>query len=351
MKKAIFVLSALGAAAAAQAQSSVTLQGTVDTALNRVTGSVASRTQVVSGANATSKLILRGVEDLGGGLYANFWLESGLFADNGTGTATNTNNQPGGTSAASAGTQGLTFNRRAIVGLGSSSWGEVHLGREWAPTYDAFTAKYDVFGVGVGIGLNYTSSINPNFIRVSNDIAYITPKFFGGLYANIQHWAGENQSGTATHDDGTGDGARVTWESGPLSILGAYARTRYAAGNAIQRDTAAAYDFGSFRLTGNFNYDQQGALKQRGWLVGASVPIGAVEWKASISQLRTMTGAHPEGTKYAFGAVYYLSKRTAVYSSVATLHNSNGSTLAIAGATTAADKSSSGLDIGLRHNF
>jgi predicted porin len=34
-----------------------------------------------SGGNATSRIGFRGVEDLGGGLKANFWLEAGLLAD------------------------------------------------------------------------------------------------------------------------------------------------------------------------------------------------------------------------------------------------------------------------------
>jgi len=33
---------------------------------------------------------------------------------------------------------------------------ELHLGRDWSPTYDAFTSRFDPFGVGSGIGINYT---------------------------------------------------------------------------------------------------------------------------------------------------------------------------------------------------
>ncbi|UUZ76031.1 porin [Polaromonas sp. P1(28)-13] len=168
MKKSLLLVSVLGVFAAAHAQSSISFSGTVDVAANRVTGSVASKSQIISGANSSSRLIMRGNEDLGGGMYANFWLESGLNVDNGTFLASNTNNQPSGAGPAAAGGQGLTFDRRSFVRL-DGAWGEVRMGREWSPTYDTFTPKFDLFGVGSGIGLNYTSSINPNQVRVSND--------------------------------------------------------------------------------------------------------------------------------------------------------------------------------------
>jgi len=350
MKRSVLFLSLFGACALAQAQSSVTLQGTADATMIRVTGSRTSNTLLNSGGNSTSKLTFRGVEDLGGGMYANFWLESGFLLDNGTGTASNTNNQPSGTTTAPAGTQGLTFNRRAIVGIGGP-WGEIHAGREWSPTYDAFTSRYDLFGVGVGVGLNYTASINPQQVRVSNDVAYITPKFFGGLSANIQHWAGENPSGTATHRDGSGDGIRFNYDSGPISAVAHYARTHFAAGDAIYRAVAGYYDAGAFKVAFNANHDQQGALKQRGWNVGGLYRIGVGDIKGTVSRIRTNAAGSPEGTKYALGYVHNLSKRTAVYTSVARIHNKNGANFAISGSTTAPNQSSSGLDIGIRHHF
>ena len=64
----------------------------------------------------SSRLGFRGVEDLGGGMRAEFWLEAGVANDSGAGSATNSNNQAV-TGLASAGTQGLTFNRKSTVGL------------------------------------------------------------------------------------------------------------------------------------------------------------------------------------------------------------------------------------------
>lgn len=349
MKKSLLLLTVLGASGCAHAQSSVTLSGTVDVYANRATGSLTSRSQVSSGGNNTSKVILRATEDLGGGLTAGFWLESGMLADTGTFQASNSNNQPSGTTTAPAGTQGLTFNRRSILIL-AGPWGEMHMGRDWSPTYDAFTARFDPFGVGSGIGVNYTASINTNSVRVSNDLTYITPRFYG-LAANIQHWAGENASGAVNSRDGSGDGIKLNYDQGKLGAVAAFARTHFAAGDAIYRNVAAIYDFGPVRIAGVWNNAQQGTLKQKGLLLGATVPIGLHELKASYSTHRTNAAGNPEAKKVALGDVYNLSKRSVIYATVVRIQNSNGSTVAIAGSTTAPNKPSSGYDIGIRHNF
>jgi predicted porin len=346
MKKSLLLLSTLGAASAAFAQSNVSLSGTMDLAVNRTSGSLTSRTQLNSGSNATSKLIFRGTEDLGGGNYALFWLEGGLAADTGGGNASNTNNQPSGAVAAT----GLTFNRRSIVGLGGT-WGVIHAGRDWSPTYDAYTGRYDVFGVGSGIGLNYTSSINPQQVRVSNGLGYTTPKVLGGLSLNLQHWRGENAGGTATSDDGTGSGFRFNYDSGPISAVMHYARTTFAAGDAEYRAIAAHYNTSAWRLAFNLNSDEQGTLEQRGFNVGGIYRIGVGEIKASYSLLKTNAAGSPQGRKLAVGYVHNLSKRTAVYTTLAQISNKNGATFAISGSTTAANKSSRGIDVGIRHNF
>jgi hypothetical protein len=65
------------ACASTMAQSSVTVAGTMDLAPRHVrNGSLGSISSEVSGSNATSKLIIRGSEDMGGGLSAGFYLDA-----------------------------------------------------------------------------------------------------------------------------------------------------------------------------------------------------------------------------------------------------------------------------------
>lgn len=346
MRNNILMLPLLGLATVSYAQSGITVQGTVDIGLSRVIGSETSRTGLISGGNSTSKLIFRGREDLGGGLYAMFWMEAGFNANDGTFHATNTNNQPSG--AVPAG--GMTFNRRNIVGFGGP-WGEIHLGREQAPNYEMYTSKFDPFGLGLGVAINYKDSLAPRQIRASNDIAYLSPKFFGGFSVNLQHWRGNNAGGSATSDDGNGSGGRLSYDNGPMSAAVAYMRTLYATGDATYRTIAGAYDFGMARLTFIGTRNEQGTLKESGWLLGVTAPVGPALLKASYSTLAVDRPGDPEGKKYAVGLVYDLSKRTAVYSTVATVRNSGGARYAMTGATTAPNRSSSGFELGLRHNF
>src|SRR5208282_5833178 len=157
MKKLVIAAAVLGAfAGTAQAQSSVTLFGVVDTGLTHISSNnvsngaggteSANRTfQSDSGINS-DRLGFRGTEDLGGGLKAGFWLEAGFAPESGAGSTTSTNNQ----STGSTGGGGMTFNRRSTVSLLGQNWGELRLGRDYVPTFWN-AANVDPFGYN-GIG-------------------------------------------------------------------------------------------------------------------------------------------------------------------------------------------------------
>ena len=70
----------------AQTSSQVTIAGTKDLALRQVTnGDLGTLRSQVSGSNLTSKLVVRGREDLGAGLYASFFLDATIGANTGSG--------------------------------------------------------------------------------------------------------------------------------------------------------------------------------------------------------------------------------------------------------------------------
>lgn len=346
MKKQLVLLSALGLAGAACAQSSVTLFGIVDAAIAHGSGSIADRTQVTRNGQSANRLGFRGVEDLGGGLSAHFWLEAGVNVDDGSGQATSTNNQASG----SAGQGALTFNRRATVGI-AGPWGEFRAGRDLVPQYFAFVLG-DPFGnLGVGSAVNYTANINgATSTRASNSLAYFSPNF-AGFRANLMHYRGENASNSVTSDDGTGTGIRVAYARGPFSAGLGYGRTEYAAGDVVQRNIDAQWNFGVAKVIGDVNRDKAGAITAKGASVGVIVPVGVGEVKAGYSFHKTDAAGDPEAKKLAIGYVHHLSKRTAVYATYARVRNSGGSTVSLNGATTAANESSSGFDLGLRHSF
>ncbi len=346
MKKSLVLMSLLGLCGGAAAQSKVTLFGIVDLTVAYGKGAVSDRTQLHRGGLATSRFGLRGVEDLGGGLSASFWLESGIYPDDGTASGSNTNNQ---TSGATSG-PGMTFGRRSTLAL-AGHWGEVRLGRDIVPQYYNFS-RADVFGnVGVGAAINYSAMITGvTGVRASNMLSYFTPSL-GGFTAQVSHYRGENSSGTPTASDGTGSGLQALYSQGPLQASAAWGRTQYAAGDVVQRNLFVAWNFSAAKLLAGYNNDRSGAARAYGAMLGVAVPVGQGEFKGAYSFHHRRDGAQAEGKKLALGYVHHLSKRTATYVTWAHISNSNGASFALNNATGAANRASSGLDLGIRHSF
>jgi predicted porin len=360
--KAIVGAAALAACGIAAAQSSMTVFGVVDAALQRTTGSISDKTQLGNSGLDISRIGFRGREDLGGGLWASFWLEAGIQNDTGQGVASNSNNQAsGGAPDGMNGGQGLTFNRRSTVSLGGP-WGEIRLGRDFSTQY--LNLLYDATAaVGLGTPVNVTNIITGvTFQRVSNAISYISPTY-AGFSGQAQVYLGENASNKDNKDDGRGAGLRIAYASGPLAVAATTSRTQYLAGDSRQSNIGGSYDLGVVKLFANYSQDRglvqaAGALqaaKARGWAASASYPFGSNELRATYSEYRidmTDPGLEdPRARKLAASWVYSLSKRTAVYGTVAHVTNSGGSSTALLGATTGPNQSSTGYEAGIRHSF
>lgn len=353
MKQLIPLAAALACSGPALAQSSVTLFGIVDAAYSHGSGSISDRDQLTSGGNNSSRVGFRGTEDLGGGLSASFWLEAQFNADNGSGVATNLNNQAPATGSATGG-GGLTFNRRSTVSL-AGPWGEVRLGRDYTGHYRnrVDTDPFNVVGVGAS-QVNVGTLAGQTSTRASNVIGYFLPPKLGGFFGQAQYYLGENPSGTPTEDDGTGFSLRAGYNGGPLTVSGAYARTQMASGDIVSSNIGAIYDAKVVRLTGAYFRDETRSaapFEGTGYTLGAIVPVGAGEIKGALSDYGSDAGTEPRTRKLALGYVHNLSKRTALYATYARVRNSGGATTGLNGATTAANEHSSGYDLGIRHAF
>lgn len=357
MKKLAISCTLLATSSLAAAQSSVTLFGIVDAALQRGTGSVANRTQLGSGASSSSRLGFRGVEDLGGGMSASFWLETAVLLDSGAGGPTSTNNQPGGTPASLGGGQGLTFARRSTVSL-AGHWGELRLGRDYSAHYYRYV--YDPFGNnGVGASQLFAGAPTTAINRVSNQVAYFLPGDLGGVYGLAEYHLGENASNAgASRDDGTGGGVRLGWSRGPFDVSMTHARTRYGrtatAGDITSTTLGGRYDIGAFSVMAAFARDRVdtiAAVTGHGAQLAGIWRVGSGEVKAMYSRYEAAAASHPDTKKLSLGYVHNLSKRTALYVHYARVRNGNGATTALNGAVTAPNQASAGLDLGIRHTF
>ena len=354
MKKSLVALAALAVVSAASAQSSVTLFGVVDATLAVGKGDVTDRTQITNSGYNSSRLGFRGTEDLGGGMSASFWLEAGVNNDNGTGSATNANNQAAA-AALGNGQQGLTFNRRSTVSL-AGGFGELRLGRDYTPQFWNLTV-FDPFGTnGVGTTQTLNSSLGgPTIVRASNSIGYFLPGNIGGIYGQLQYSLGENAQATpaaATEKDGNGVGIRVGFANGPINVALATSKTKYAAGDIKSTNLGGSYNFGVATVMAHYAQDKNTLTADgKGYLLGAAFPIGAGEIKAAYSLYKTDAAGTPKSKKLAIGYVHNLSKRTALYTTFARVSNSGGASAALNGATTTVNGDSTGYDFGVRHSF
>jgi predicted porin len=421
MKKSLVALAALAVAGVASAQSSVTLFGVVDASIsgysntardNRATvfpnafgipvylnqGSVkTSRRELANSAYNSSRLGFRGTEDLGGGLAASFWLEAPISNDDGS--------------------QGVaTFARRSTVSL-SGGFGEIRLGRDYTPTFWNDTV-FDPFGTN-GVGTNLISTANTsfggfgtpaastgaftnvgssNYVRASNTIGYFLPPNLGGFYGQVMYGMSEKtkyDNGIYTPTtanaarQGRYVGGRFGYANGPLDVALAYGSStvgdNYYAGTTTKINTlnlGASYDFGPVKLFGEVSQAKnkidyevtpflggRNDIDLKGYLIGVTVPVGAGLIRASYSAVKYDTNqpynpfvlnnnADPKANKLALGYVHNLSKRTALYATVARISNKNGAGLTVGGpgfyqnaAGTFTPKTSTGYDFGIRHAF
>lgn len=368
-KSGIFALAAVALSGGASAQvgstgqgpvsaSSVTLFGVVDAAVSYGDGSLSHATELVNGANTSSRLGFRAFEDLGGGLAAGAWLEAGVNNDDGTGSASNANNQP--TTSATPGTQGLTFNRRSTVSLISADWGELRLGRDYTATFrnrdqtDPFTTN----GAGANQA-NAGSIVGVTSTRASNMIGYFLPAArLGGFFGEVQYYLGENASNAANSGDGDGWQARLGYRNGPFAVALAGGSTSYqqtaTTGDVDVWNIGAHYEFGFGRLTAGYFEDkvkQFQTLKATGYIVGAVIAWQVTDFKFSYSSYGTDAAGDPTTHKFAVGAVYNLSKRTALYATYAHADNRGPAAVGLNGSSTAPGSNSDGFDIGLKHSF
>jgi predicted porin len=359
MKKSLLALAVLGTfAGVASAQSSVTLFGIVDVGLRNVKNGNNPDlwTQSTDGLNS-SRLGFRGVEDLGGGLSAGFWLEAGLAADAGNLGGSN------GLTAPANGSSNI-FNRRSTVSL-MGNWGEIRLGRDYTPGFWN-TTIFDPFGTnGVGAFTNLSIAYNNatltnntlgnvSYVRANNSFGYFLPSNLGGLYGQLQS---SLQEGAVANGNKQNSG-RIGYAAGPFNVALSYQKTEFGATDWEHTNLAGSWNFGFMNLMGQWDVTEVGPVEQETFLIGAIVPFGQGEFKIAYSKAEqdgTLLGTNFSGSgadQLAVGYVYNVSKRTALYGHYSIIKNDGIAAFAIPGGSgSAAGDDSKGFEIGVRHSF
>jgi len=366
MKKTLLAIAALAATSGAFAQSSVTLYGVVDASVENIAST--TRVSRVSSDNlASSRLGFKGSEDLGGGLRANFVLESGLKVD--TGSQNNS---------------ARFFDRSAWAGL-QGGFGELRLGRIDS-SIGALAGDTKILGAQNFDDLKIAPTrAGNNYRRVDNSITYVLPSFVSGLSAQLQYSTAAtgfnagtgaidgNVLGTelASNNAGKAYGLNVKYVAGPflagVGYLSARDEQAVTAGNQKANATLVflGYDFGVVKLTGYYDTEtRQFANTDRLTVAGlkVGVPIGSnVLVTASVAQASnvvananaSLNGDHDDAVISSLKATYSLSKRTSVYGLFTNVNNEGRANLGISGGgvTVAAGQSARGLAFGVAHAF
>jgi predicted porin len=366
MKKTLIALGTLATAGlTAHAQPALTIHGVVDAAVGFYHGNgTASNTILFGGGNQNSRLGFRGREDLGGGLFAGFDLEAGIYNDNGTFLGSNTNNQPSG---ATPNGGGLTFARKSTLNVGGT-WGEIRLGRDYTPGFWNLFA-YDAFRTGVGLGGITTQGGTVTVFRASNSIAYFTPGCSTftcqGFFGHAMVGFGENGGAAPNRNDGNYKGLRVGYGAPKWDVAAAYTVTKnLAAGDYTQKNIGTSYDFGVAKLmllwgehsTGLPVAALGGGTKAPFWQVSSWIPVGPGYIPVAYTHVKRNDAVNSTANKIAIGYVYNLSKRTALYTTYARIDNHGNFQIPVntgpdAGPTPVHGHRASGLDIGIRHAF
>ncbi|MCF8150889.1 MAG: porin [Sulfuritalea sp.] len=379
MQKKLIALAIAGIVAApAFAADNVTIYGVAGAYLQSMktdvtttaTGATVntSVSQVQTDGESGSRIGFKGTEDLGGGLKANFVVESSYAID----TAGD---------VSSSGAIGLG-NRQAYVGL-SGNWGAVNLGRQYSSEFYHMAVR-EVWGYAdwsalLGAGMAADT-------RISNSISYTSPSFSGfsgrlhygfsegtvapknagqttGLnldYANGPLWVGY---GYLTKNVDTAAAAAVNgscinnttgvWSAtvgaacpaGNTSLVAGSAAVAAASGSNTWNSLGASYDFGMAKVSGSWQTRKAGigGAKKNSWQLGANFKAGANGAViVQFAQTNDKAVADTDAKAWALGYQHTMSKRTNLVVGASSVDQSG------AAATTTDTRKYFG---GIRHTF
>ena len=333
MKKSLVALAVLAASGASFAQSTVTLYGLADIwfgsvkTTNGVLGTSLTKTVLESGGVNGSRWGMKGSEDLGGGLKANFKLEQGFKLDTGAATA------------------GQAFSREAYVGF-SGGFGEVKLGKVWTAYDDVSGASDAVFDSALAPMNNVFASTGyaPN---PGNTIYYATPAM-GGFAAAVSYSLGENKTPLLGASSVTA--FNVTYGAGPVAAQFGYQveDTNLSSNDVKFTRLGGSYDFGvaAAKLTYGkvTNVGNVSGADTTEYQMGVDVPVGtALTVSASYAKSDDNATAGNQSRKgFGIAAAYTLSKRTFVYGGYTDNKFSNAG---------AGDDKVSVFAVGVQHKF
>jgi GBP family porin len=302
MKKTLLALVILaGLSTATVAQSNVTVYGILDVNVSSSKADGAgANTAMSENSLATSRLGFRGTEDLGGGLKAEFQLESKLLPSTGVAGS-------GTTSSASS----QLFNREAWVGLTSATLGSIRMGT--TDVTDAGNIESTVSQAG-NFALASQLGLDKNKV-----IRYTTPTITG-FSAQVGY---ANPDSTTTSEVTTNSikSGIVKYEAGKLGAYAGVERKQIDETHTQDHKIVGAkYDFGVARVGAYYGVKDgatlatanTGEVKQTRLSVAAPLTAGYTAHAVYLKD-KTATQVATDSDGYKLAVTKAFSKRTTGY--------------------------------------
>ena len=390
MKKLLLALLAVSGFGVAQAQSSVTMYGVLDVGYTGITQRISTpdstvqksqTNQIGQSAQSSSRLGIRGTEVLGGGTSAFFTAEFQLYPQD--------QSLSGGSNRYGfgyyEGNNGGLQNRQTFVGVRQAGYGQVAIGTQFTPVYNAVAATdpgamNNVVGSVINAANGSDGLSNNSFIsRSNNAVTFKTDSFrgftAGGMFAqnnqdttqNAQYYSGgrNNQGGFGLNADYTWNKlyATLAYQNFKTQQPTDYSFPAFSNSNGntdsmntktVQSYAGVTYDFGILKAFASWigsnatsTIDSAQYLKRQGQQVGVRAFVTPkVEAWASVGNgkftVANQGQATANFTAYQLGGNYYLSKRTNLYTIVGSTQTSSSS-IGAAGTNQYA--------MGVRHTF
>lgn len=356
MKKSLIALAALAAVGAASAQSSVTLSGIIKggVAVTEYTnGPVGTRSNGTGWSvnDGSSRFILSGVEDLGGGLKGLFQIDTRFRVDDNGGNGA----YPGNVASTPVSqlASGNTF-----VGLGGA-FGTFSIGKRdthyclGSDRHGNLATALQASSCGIlgyvnvgGAGIN---SPIANTTRATNVVRYDSPNFAGfsgSVSVSPSFTAAGSELGVGDLGKGNAYNAALSYANGPLTVGGSYwyadsDNRNFGAARADQRagTLTAGFQLGVFNIGATWDRSEvrTGFVKvsetknrRDAWSIPVTMKLGNGTLLATYTKaMDTRVAGTKIGDSGAWlasvGYDYALSKRTSVGLSFAYLNNQRNS--------------------------
>jgi len=321
MKKHLIAAAVAAAVAVPAMAQNVSVYGVISTGVESYeAGTAGSFTRQAKNLVSTSRLGFRGTEDLGGGLKAEFNLESSFDPVNGAfGKPANAKDVVSGTGAE---TSVSSFDREAWVGL-SGGFGAIRLGKTDVTSAQAI----DSFG---GVAGNVTDfySAGSDFanLGVDNDavVRYTSPTM-SGFSAQVGY-ANANKNGTTAVTTGDVQSLYGQYVAGPLSLALGYTTQDGATADRKVTNLGGKYNLGVATIGAYYSKGDEGTTEEKQTAIGALVPLsnGFGLHAQYLNYEIKSGGTTQDADRVVLAASKALSKRTSLYAAYAKVdHDDN----------------------------